>query len=346
MRVLVKLYALLFILIATGFSVFAQDHMYSQFFNSPIYLNPALTGQFEGDLRMNLIYRNQFTSVPGSFNYLSASVDYNIPKFGGGVGLLVTRSSEGTAFLTTNNISGTYAYSVGSQDFVLSFGLQAGITNNTIDWGNLVFGDQIDPHYGYIPGSTSAAELPAFYNKFYFDAGSGINLVAGEFDVGSALMHINEPNVSFTGTPSKLPMRLTFHASYRLDLNTNDNNDENDKSYLIPSIVYYRQSTSQSYSIGFQYKRPNISAGLWYRGGGADGGPSAVVLSLIFDIFINKDGGEKVRLGVSHDVPVSSLNYSNTSGTTEGSIGYETTIPSRTDTYQKFEGARRCYDFY
>ena len=80
----------------TTINVIAQDHIYSQFFNAPVYLNPALTGQFQGDLRMNLIYRNQFTSVPGSLNYISASIDYNIPKFGGGLGLIFTRSSEGT----------------------------------------------------------------------------------------------------------------------------------------------------------------------------------------------------------------------------------------------------------
>jgi type IX secretion system PorP/SprF family membrane protein len=328
-----------------GLKSFAQDHIYSQFFNSPLYLNPALTGQFEGDLRMNLIYRNQFTSIPGSLNYLSASIDYNIPKFGGGIGLLFTRSSEGTAFLSTNNISGTYAYSIGSKDFVLSFGLQAGISNRTINWSKLVFGDQIDPQFGYIPGSTTAAELPQFNNKFYFDSGAGVNLVIGEFDLGSALQHINQPNESFTGTPAKLPMRLTLHASYRWDLNPDDNNDEDQKSFIIPSVVLYKQSTAQSFSFGFQYKRTNINAGLWYRSGGQSG-PSAIVVSLIFDLFINKDGGEKLRLGVSHDAPVSSLNYSNTSGTSEGSIGYETTIPSRTDTYHKFEGARRCYDFY
>jgi len=346
MRRFYKLYLLYFFLILRSSNSFGQDHMYSQFFNSPIYLNPALTGQFPGDLRMNLIYRNQFTSVPGSFNYISASIDYNIPKFGGGVGLLLTRSSEGTAFLTTNNIAGTYSYSVGSQDFVLSFGLQAGISNRAIDWGKLVFGDQIDPRFGYITGSISAANAPLFNNKFYFDSGAGINLVAGEFDIGSAFQHINTPNVSFSGTPAKLPMRLTFHGSYRFDLSPDDNNDEYDKQFIIPSVVFYKQSVSQSYSIGFQYKRSNINAGLWYRGGGVNGGPSAIVLSLIFDLYINKDGGEKVRFGVSHDVPVSNLNYSNTSGTTEGSIGYETTIPSRTDVYHKFEGARRCYDFY
>lgn len=326
-------------------NIFAQDHMYSQFFNSPLYLNPALTGQFQGDLRMNLIYRNQFSSVPGSLNYISASIDYNIPKFGGGIGLLFTRSSEGTAYLVKNNISGIYSYSIGSEDFVLSFGLQAGLTNRTIDWSKLVFGDQLDPRLGFIPGSVSAAAQPSFNSKFYFDAGGGINLVAGEFDVGAALMHVNRPDESFTGTPAKLPMRLTTHVSYRWDLNPDDNNDEEQKSYVIPSVVLYKQSTAQSYSIGFQYKRSNINAGLWYRSGGVSG-PSAVVVSLIFDLFINKDGGEKLRLGVSHDVPVSGLNYSNTSGTTEGSLGYETTIPSRSDTYHKFEGARRCYDFY
>src|SRR5471030_2556295 len=152
MRKTGKIFILLIPLVLACLSNFAQDHMYSQFFNSPIYLNPALTGQFEGDLRMTFIYRNQFTSVPGSFNYITASIDYNIPKFGGGVGLLFTRSSEGTAYLVKNNIAGIYSYSIGSQDFVLSFGLQAGITDRTIDWSKLVFGDQIDPTLGYING--------------------------------------------------------------------------------------------------------------------------------------------------------------------------------------------------
>jgi hypothetical protein len=91
--------------------------MYSQFFNSPNYLNPALNGQFEGDLRMNLIYRNQYSSVAGGgLSYLTASIDYNVPRFGGGFGLMFTRASEGTAYLTKNNISGIYSYSVGSDE--------------------------------------------------------------------------------------------------------------------------------------------------------------------------------------------------------------------------------------
>ncbi len=78
---------------------------------------------------------------------------------------MFTHSSEGTAYLSTNNIATTYAYSIGSEDYVLSFGLQAGISNQTIDWSKLIFGDQIDPQFGYIPGSVSAAEPPEFNNK-------------------------------------------------------------------------------------------------------------------------------------------------------------------------------------
>jgi type IX secretion system PorP/SprF family membrane protein len=323
----------------------AQDHMYSQFFNSPVYLNPALNGQFQGDLRMNLIYRNQYTSIPGSLSYITASIDYNVPQFGGGLGLLFTRSSEGSAYLNKNNIAGIYSYSVGSEDFVLSFGIQAGVTNRSVDFSKLAFGDQIDPSLGYIPGSVTGADKPEFNNKFYFDSGAGINLTLKNFNIGGAAQHINRPNESFTGTPAKLPIRGTLHATFRYNLTQDDNLDEDDKSYIIPSVVFYKQAQAQSLSAGMQYKRRSINVGAWYRSGGS-GGPSAFVVSLIFDLFINKEGGEKVRFGVSHDVPAGGLNYSNTSGTTEGSIGYETTLPSRSGGEHKFFGASRCYDFY
>ncbi|RFZ84638.1 type IX secretion system membrane protein PorP/SprF [Mucilaginibacter terrenus] len=330
-----------------GLSATAQDHMYSQFFNNPVYLNPALNGQFEGDLRMNLIYRNQYTTVGGGgLSYMSASIDYNVPRFGGGFGLIFTRASEGTAYLNKNNISGIYSYSVGSDDFVLSFGLQAGVSNRSVDYSKLVFGDQIDPRLGYIPGLPTAADAGLFNNKFYFDSGAGVNVTAGEFNIGGALQHINQPNESFTGVPAKLPMRGTFHVSYRYNITQDDNVDEDQKSYIIPSVVLYKQSTAQSLNVGVQYKRRSINAGLWYRSDGVSG-PGAVVVSFIFDVFINREGAEKMRLGVSHDVPSGrGLNYSNTSGTTEGSIGYETTLPSRQNDYRKFNGARRCYDFY
>lgn len=321
----------------------AQDHVYSQFFGSPVYFNPALTGQFEGDLRVSTIYRNQWTGLGGDLSYLSASIDINIPQFGGGFGLLFTRSSEGTANLVKNNISGAYAYSVGGDDFVASFGVQAGITNRRVDWNNLIFSDQIDMRLGVIPGSSSSAELSDVSTIYYFDAAGGANFVYRNAMLGAAVHHINKPDESFTGTQAKLPMRLSAHASWRIPLSSIYNYRQADDAFLIPSVVYYRQGGFNSVSAGAQIKYRSVNAGVWYRGAGRTSS-DAIVLSFIFDIINGKQRGEKVRVGVSHDATLSKINYTNTSGSTEVSISYEKYFRN-SDSYNKFNGLR-CYDFY
>ncbi len=50
------------ILIFTGQSN-AQDPRFSQFFSAPQLLNPALTGVFDGEYRVNINYRNQWNSI-------------------------------------------------------------------------------------------------------------------------------------------------------------------------------------------------------------------------------------------------------------------------------------------
>lgn len=333
---------LTFTCISIGYAS-AQDHIYSQFFNQPIYLNPSLTGQFEGDIRMNLIYRNQWSGLSGDLSYISASADLNIAKFPGGVGLIFNRSSEGTAYLVKNNAAATYSYSVGGDDFVLSFGIQAGFTNRSIDWNKLVFSDQIDPRLGYVPGSVSAANPPDISNKFFFDAATGVNLVYHNFMLGTAIHHINKPDESFSGTQSKLPMRITVNASFKIPLTQYFDYNQDEGASLIPSVVYYRQASNTNLSIGAQFKYKGLNTGLWYRTG-PQNGPDAVVLSLIFDLFKGRRNGEKLRLGISHDATISKINYTNTSGTTEASIGYEKYFPNSSG-YNHFNGLR-CYDFY
>lgn len=321
----------------------AQDHIYSQFFNAPQYLNPSLTGQFEGDLRMNMIYRNQWSSLNGTLSYIHAGADLNIPNFGGGLGLQLNRSTEGTAFLVKNNIAASYAYSVGGDNFVLSFGVQAGFTNRQINWNKLVFGDQIDNRLGYIPGSISGAQLPDQGSRFFFDPAAGTNLVYGNFMAGVAFHHINRPDESFSGAQARLPVLLSVNASYRLALSQGYTYGQDDGAYLTPSVICYRQAGVSSLSAGAQIAYKSINAGLWYRTAG-EGGPDAIVLSFMFAIFSGGKNGEKLRLGISHDATTSKLNYTNTSGTSEGSVTYQKYFPN-SSSYNKFNGLR-CYDFY
>lgn len=338
-----KKYLYLTFLIISKLSVFGQDHSYSQFFSAPIYLNPALTGQFEGDIRMNMVYRNQWSGLSGTLSYFTASADLHIPKFAGGVGLMFTRSSEGTAYLVKNNASATYSYSVGSDDFVASFGIQAGFTNRDIDWSKLVFSDQIDRRLGYIPGSISSALPPEISSKFYFDAAAGANIVFYKFMLGAAFHHINQPDESFSGTQAKLPYRTTISASYRISLDPYANVDDDEGPYIIPSALYHKQAGASAMSLGAQFKYRNLNTGVWYRSSGLEG-PDAFVVSLIFDLFKGNKNGEKLRIGASHDATISKINYTNTNGTTEIGIGYEKYFPN-SSSYNKYNGLR-CYNFY
>lgn len=322
----------------------AQDHIYSQFYNAPNYLNPALNGQFEGDLRLNMIYRSQWTNISGPLTYYSFSADYAIPEFNGGIGLLATSSSEGTAYLRKNNISGIYSYSVGFNNAILSLGIQAGVTNRRIDESKLVFRDQLDRN-GIIRDGESSAYTLTLNNRLFFDSGAGANLVVGKFMLGAAAQHLNQPDESFTGSRAKLPIRYNGHASYRLNL---DYYDDENSPVLIPSVLFYKQGQAQSFSLGAQLKNRRMNVGLWYRGEGSR--QDAIVVSLILDIFNRRDSYDKVRVGISHDATTSKLNYTNTSGSTEGAITWETSFPNRASNGgglgNRYNFGKRCYDFY
>jgi type IX secretion system PorP/SprF family membrane protein len=317
----------------------SQDHVYSQFYNAPNYLNPALNGQFEGDLRVNLIHRSQWTNLPGPLNYYSFSVDYNVPQFGGGVGLLASRSSEGTAFLKKTSLSGIYSYSIDFEEAVLSFGIQAGFVHRKIDYKKLVYYDQLDKD-GIIPGGISDASAPALNNRFYFDSGAGINLVFYDAMIGGSVQHINKPDESFTGNRSLLPMRLNGHASYRINL---DYYGDEGSPLLIPSVLVYNQAKLTSVSAGLQFKTRRVNLGVWYRGEPKQS--DAIVFSLSLDVFDRRDSYDKVRVGISHDAATSKLSYGKTAGSTEGAITWETTFPN-SDGEKRYSFGKRCYDFY
>src|SRR5689334_9816947 len=56
----------------------AQDPNFSQFFVSPLTLNPALTGKFDGSFRVAGNYRNQWPTINNAFTTYTASIDANI----------------------------------------------------------------------------------------------------------------------------------------------------------------------------------------------------------------------------------------------------------------------------
>lgn len=66
--------ALLFTLIAGAGSLKAQDPIFSQFYNNPIYYNPGYIGLNSG-FRARFNYRDQWTGIPEDFKTYNFSLD-------------------------------------------------------------------------------------------------------------------------------------------------------------------------------------------------------------------------------------------------------------------------------
>src|SRR5829696_4992566 len=57
----------------------AQDIHFSQFFEAPLLRNPSLAGIFEGDIRVQAVYRDQWNSVTTAYKTLSLNGEYKMP---------------------------------------------------------------------------------------------------------------------------------------------------------------------------------------------------------------------------------------------------------------------------
>src|ERR1035437_760607 len=81
----IKKYIFLTLLLLAGnlSMVIAQDPHFSQFFDAPLLRNPALAGIFDGDVRVQGVYRNQWSSVTTPYVTGSLNAEYKQP-FGKG----------------------------------------------------------------------------------------------------------------------------------------------------------------------------------------------------------------------------------------------------------------------
>src|SRR5437773_12412710 len=85
-------------------SLFAQDFHFSQFYNSPLTLNPALTGKMDGVFRLAVNYRNQWftlTNTQTAYATYAGSFDapINFGKNALGLGLVVVNDRAGEGVL-------------------------------------------------------------------------------------------------------------------------------------------------------------------------------------------------------------------------------------------------------
>ena len=289
-------------------AVSAQDPNFSQFFASPLTLNPALTGKFDGVYRVAGNYRNQWPTIYNAFTTYTASFDAGILKdripdydqFG--VGILGFADQAGDGVLKTNTIDLSVAYhkAIDEDGFhQIGLGFQGGFVSKRLDVSKVYFEDQLTTS-GFT-GSTLEQFPNDRVSVSYFDLNAGVFYNGStngynNFYLGASMYHINRPRENFHDGPYfYLNPRVTFQGGGKIPVGQNN--------YLHFSANHSMQAKAHNTVIGGAYALnlngdvddpTNLYLGTWFRVG------DAVIpyIGLEFGNF---------QIGATYDVNTSSL---------------------------------------
>ncbi len=233
-------------------TLFAQvDPHFSQYYASPLWLNSALTGVFNGTGRVSMNVRDQWTNINNGYKTGGFSLDFR-PTEKASVGFNMINQAAGTAGFNYFAAYGSFAYGIAvSSDGTkkLHFGIQAGFINRSFDQSKLQLDDQYNPTIGFDPtlpnfehfSSNTATVFDSNVGIFYFD--SNPSNKANVF-AGVSVAHLNGANDPFAteGIKSTLPLRLTLHGGVKIAAS--------DFFDITPNFVYIKQSENQIKALG------------------------------------------------------------------------------------------------
>jgi type IX secretion system PorP/SprF family membrane protein len=311
----------------------AQDKHFTQFYASPLTLNPALTGGFEGRYRVGTIYRDQWRRVldnPIRTFALAADLRFDAPGAkihddAIGLGLLFFTDRVSVVDFSTTQIaiSGAYHKALDSDNSqFLTLGIQGGLTQRNVNYESLDFHDEFNLVNGY-SGSTQEALPP---NNFSFgDWNVGLNyslrLNRGGLFAGAALHHFGQPRVSFyenQGPGDRLYMKISGQLAADVPIGRTN------RVALQPRALFAVQGphfevnagTNIRFALG-EYGYTALHVGSWVRPVRNNDGVGIDAVVALLGLEYNN-----VLLGLSYDLNLRALQYNQRQGAFEISIAY------------------------
>ncbi len=289
-----KVYAaILFVFISLGLS--AQDLHFSQFYNSPLTINPALTGKEDALLRINANYRSQWYTLKNSnpIRTIAVSVDGKpledlIPEYDNlGIGLQLFNDVAGDGHYSNTSalLSVAYHKALGYNNKI-AVGIQPGFGRKSIDFSKLVVQNQ---YIGIGFDKNLPWGEPTNNNNFnHLELGAGAlysyrsNNDQWHGFVGGSMFHINEPNTSFFQDDVALAKRTVLNGGLTY---FTDNG-----LVISPSALYMKQAGAKETNVGvlvgkdmtakyattYGNKQTALYGGLFYRVGDAIIGKAGV----------------------------------------------------------------------
>lgn len=331
-----RAFCALFILLSTH--TFAQDPIFSQFYNAPLQINPAFAGISE-DPVVSFNYRDQgpgivqrFGFPNGAYTTYAATWDQYFPELnsGFGISLIGDTAGEGSAggsLLSTVGVSGIYSYNLRlDAGTFIKFGLEAGFSQTRVNWGELCFLDQLQSNLGStcqdLFGTSSVEAVPESFSTSYLDISMGVLFYSQRYYGGVSMKHLNTPDYSFFSDDSNLrdglPIRFTVHGGYHLTLDPTLQRTFG--AYVAPNFLYVSQGGLSQLNVGTIVGYQHFFVGGWFRYAGSN--PDAFIFSVGTSV-------GKIKFSYSFDATISSLSINNTRGAHEVGIIYNFAPPGR-----------------
>ncbi len=316
----------------------AQDIHFSQFYMSPLNLNPAMTGVSNQSQRLILNYRNQWAPALGAnaYNTSSFSYDARIPvgyRDYAGIGGTLWGDVAGEANFGTfqARLSGSYSKFLFGKYKTANYlvvGADIGMTQRRINLTDLRWPQQHNGRGGFDPAALSGENNMLDPNSSpsltYPDLSIGVLFFSvqesSSYYGGIGFSHINQPNVSFLNSDASLYTKITLHAGAEYSLN---------RYYsVLPNAIVLVQGPHREYNLGgslryklgsVEFSQEYIQLGFWYRAGNQVNG------GLHSDAFITAIRFEtgSYGIGFSYDLTTSRFRRAGTAnGSFELSMNY------------------------
>ena len=282
-----------------------QDLHFSQFYEAPLLRNPALAGLYEGDVRVQGVYRNQWNSISYPFQTGSINGEYKF-KVGKGEDFLtlggqVMYDKAGTIQLKTIQLLPVVNFHKSlSKERIsyLSLGFMGGMVNRNVDRSRVTTNNQYDGFYfnGALPDGET---FMGSYSYADMSVGMSYNTSFGADDQhlffgGLAYHHFNKPLNSFYRNITHLP-KWVVSGGVKLNLN--------ELAYVTFHGDYTRQEPFQELVAGGLYSRrlgAEDSQGMWFHAGTYYRYKDAIIPVMKMEI-------NRMSIGLSYDINISRL---------------------------------------
>jgi len=268
-----KILFIVFIIFLGLKHVSAQQVYSSQFYSMPVFLNPALTGNSDYNIRTGVNYRNQWNTVTTPFVSQAAYIDgkMSFPYLGAswlGIGGVIFNDKAGEGGLKTNQLMLTTSINKSlNKGNTLFFhgGIGIELVNKSVDYNKLVFDEQWD---GTIFNKDwEKGEPMGRQTLFYvdFSLGGSFTYFRGKtkYFMGMAVSHLNQPNESFYEITNNLKRSYNFHGGIETKLSS--------KLYIKPEFMYKSEYLSSELVLGANFTMATgdkgivLHYGVWYR---------------------------------------------------------------------------------